>query len=122
MKKVVLENRKYTLDEIYDISIGEYHISLSEKVVKDIINSRMFIDKKINLSEPIYGINTGFGKLSQIKIDDSDIDKLQENLLLSHAVGTGENIPDIITKIIILLKVISFTKGKSGVSLEVVNL
>ena len=108
MKKIVLKNKKYTLDEIYDISTGEYQISLSNQIKKDILNSRLFIDEKLNLSEPIYGINTGFGKLSQIKIDDTEINKLQENLLLSHAVGIGPNTPDKIVKIIILLKIISF--------------
>ncbi len=122
MKKIVLKNKKYTLDEIYDISTGEYQISLSNQIKKDILNSRLFIDEKLNLSDPIYGINTGFGKLSQIKIDDTEINKLQENLLLSHAVGIGPNTPDKIVKIIILLKIISFTKGNSGISLNVVNM
>ena len=81
MKKAILKNKKYRLDEIYDICIGKCHISLSSQLKKDIINSRLFVENKLNLSEPIYGINTGFGKLSQIKIDDTDIDKLQENLL-----------------------------------------
>ena len=122
MKKVILKNKKYRLDEIYDICIGKCHISLSSQLKKDIINSRLFIENKINLSEPIYGINTGFGKLSQIKIDNADINKLQENLLLSHAVGMGENTPDIIVKIIILLKIISFTKCHSGISLGVIEM
>ncbi len=122
MKKIFLKNRKYTLDEIYDISNGNYHILLSTESRKEIINSRKFIDDKIDLSNPIYGINTGFGKLSRVKIDNSDINTLQKNLLLSHAVGVGDPIPGIIVKIIILLKIISFTKGKSGISLDVVNL
>ena len=122
MKKVILRNKKYTLDEIYDISTRKYHISLSDQLKKNITTSRLLIKEKLNLSEPIYGINTGFGKLSQIKIDDTDIDKLQKNLLLSHAVGVGDNSPDIIVKIILLLKIISFTKGNSGVSLDLVEM
>tara|TARA_Y100001970_G_scaffold50742_1_gene64228 strand:+ start:43006 stop:44529 length:1524 start_codon:yes stop_codon:yes gene_type:complete len=122
MKKIILQNRKYTLDEIYDISIHKYQISLSSKLKKEISDSRLFVKKKLEESEPIYGINTGFGKLSQIKIDSLDINELQNNLLISHAVGVGDDTPDIIVRIILLLKIISFTKCNSGISLNVVEM
>tara|TARA_B100000579_G_C22844124_1_gene863366 strand:+ start:1239 stop:2762 length:1524 start_codon:yes stop_codon:yes gene_type:complete len=122
MKKISLKNKNYTITEVYKIVFEEHKISLSPELKKNIVKSRLFIDEKLNLKEPIYGINTGFGKLSQIKIDDLDINKLQENLLLSHAVGVGNNTPDVIVKIIILLKIISFTKCNSGISLEVILL
>lgn len=122
MKKIKLENKHYTLEEIYNISVNPFCISLTKELKDNIVNSRLLVKDKSNAKEPIYGINTGFGKLSQIKIDNSDINKLQKNLLLSHAVGVGENTPDVIVKIIILLKIISFTKGNSGISLDVVNI
>ena len=121
MKKIILENKKYTLDDIHDISIHKCHISLSRNLKKEIIDSRLFVERKLEEDNPIYGINTGFGKLSQIKIDNSDINKLQNNLLISHAVGVGDNTPDVIVRIIILLKVISFTKCNSGISLDVIE-
>ena len=122
MKKIELKDKHYTIEEIYDISVNSFCISLAKELQNNIINSRLLVKDKTNAKEPIYGINTGFGKLSQIKIDNSDIKKLQKNLLLSHAVGVGENTPDVIVKIIILLKIISFTKGNSGISLDVVNM
>ena len=121
MKKIILENREYDLNEIYDICTHKYQISLSSQLKKEIISSRLFVKKKLEESNPIYGINTGFGKLSQIKIDNSDINKLQNNLLVSHAVGVGDNTPDVIVRIIILLKIISFTKCNSGISLDVIE-
>ena len=61
------------------------------------------------------------GEPSGDKLASKVISKLQENLILSHAVGVGDYIPDRIVRIIILLKIISFTKGNSGVSLDLVN-
>ena len=122
MKSLILTNKVYTLEDIYLFSkVNMYNISLSKEVVENIIKSRELVNTKSRGDDPIYGINTGFGKLSKIKIKSSDINKLQKNLILSHAVGVGEYIPDRIVRIIILLKIISFTKGYSGVSLEVVN-
>jgi len=121
MKKITLKKQQYSIEDIYNLSSDTYNISLSEEFKKNIIQSRNFINKKIAGSDSIYGINTGFGKLSSIKIDSKDINKLQENLILSHAVGVGENINNRIVRIIILLKVISFIKGNSGIRLEVVE-
>ena len=122
MKKIKLENKHYTLEEIYNISVNPFCISLSKELRDNIVNSRLLVKDKSSAKEPIYGINTGFGKLSQIKINNSELNKLQKNLLLSHAVGVGQNTPDVIVKIIILLKIISFSKGHSGISLDVVNM
>mgnify|MGYP006130095557 CR=1 FL=1 len=103
MKKIILEQKKYTLEDIYEISSEKNRISLSSELKKNIRDSREFINKKINASNSIYGINTGFGKLSSVKINQRDINKLQKNLILSHAIGVGENISNRIVRIIILL-------------------
>ena len=122
MKKLILKNKKYTLEDIYAFSKPNvYDIYLSEDAQDRITKSRKLVDDKSMDDIPIYGINTGFGKLSNIKIKNSDISKLQKNLILSHAVGVGSYIPGRIVRIIILLKIISFIKGNSGVSLDVVN-
>ncbi len=102
MKKIILEQKKYTLEDIYEISSEKNRISLSPELKKNIRDSRDFINKKINASNSIYGINTGFGKLSSVKINQKDINKLQKNLILSHAIGVGENISNKIVRIIIL--------------------
>ena len=121
MKEFIIKDKNYTLEEIYEIGINDYCISLSKDVKNKIIKSRQFIESKIKSNDIIYGVNTGFGKLSQIKIKNNNVNQLQRNLILSHAVGTGEYIPDDIVKLIILLKIVSFTKGYSGVRLEIVD-
>lgn len=70
---------------------------------------------------PIYGINTGFGKLASVRIDRTDIDKLQRNLILSHSAGTGEPLSPAVTRLVIALKLLSLGRGASGVRWAIVE-
>ncbi|MBX4336284.1 histidine ammonia-lyase [Bartonella raoultii] len=73
-------------------------------------------------SEPVYGINTGFGKLASIKIDANDVALLQRNLILSHCCGVGNPLAENIVRLMMTLKLVSLGRGASGVRLEVVHL
>jgi histidine ammonia-lyase len=65
--------------------------------------------------EPVYGINTGFGKLASVKIGDADLETLQRNIVLSHAAGVGEPVPVPIVRLMVALKLASLAQGASGV-------
>ena len=71
---------------------------------------------------PVYGINTGFGKLASIKIAPADVATLQRNLILSHCCGVGKPLSENIVRLIMALKLISLGRGASGVRIEVVRL
>ncbi len=71
---------------------------------------------------PVYGINTGFGKLASIKIDAADVATLQRNLILSHCCGVGAPLPENIVRLIMALKLVSLGRGASGVRLAIVRL
>ncbi|MGO4436259.1 histidine ammonia-lyase [Rhizobium sp. RAF56] len=71
---------------------------------------------------PVYGINTGFGKLASIKIDAADVATLQRNLILSHCCGVGQPLPENIVRLIMALKLVSLGRGASGVRIELVRL
>ncbi|MBP0616813.1 histidine ammonia-lyase [Jiella mangrovi] len=71
---------------------------------------------------PVYGINTGFGKLASIKIDAADVAKLQRNLILSHCCGLGAALPENVVRLVMALKLISLGRGASGVRLDLVRL
>lgn len=73
-------------------------------------------------NEPVYGINTGFGKLASIKIDSADVATLQRNLILSHCCGVGAPLAENIVRLIMALKLVSLGRGASGVRLELVRL
>lgn len=79
----------------------------------------MFLDAKMQEKDKTYyGINTGFGSLCDVKISSEDIEQLQENLVLSHACGLGDEVPQDVVKIMLLLKIQNFVYGNSGVGLE----
>ncbi|PTM93618.1 histidine ammonia-lyase [Mycoplana dimorpha] len=71
---------------------------------------------------PVYGINTGFGKLASIKIDAADVATLQRNLILSHCCGVGAPLAENVVRLIMALKLVSLGRGASGVRIEVVRL
>jgi histidine ammonia-lyase len=97
-------------------------ISLSEEAKKSILHCRAYLDKKMaSQKEPIYGINTGFGSLCNVVIPNEDLEKLQRNLVMSHACGTGDEVPQEVVKLMILLKIQALAYGKSAVQLETVE-
>ena len=97
-------------------------IQLSEDVKQNIVSCRNYLDEKIARTiDPIYGINTGFGSLYDVRIESENLTKLQENLVRSHACGTGDFVPESIIKTMLLLKIRSLSYGHSGIHLETVE-
>src|SRR5579885_852262 len=97
---------KIDLTTIKSILTDNARIALSEECEKRIEKSRRYLDKKLATSEtPVYGINTGFGALHNVKIKPKDYSQLQTNLLRSHACGAGAEVPKEIVKLMLLLKV-----------------
>jgi histidine ammonia-lyase len=97
-------------------------LALSEESILNIKKSRSYLETKLkNSTKPVYGINTGFGSLCNVEISNENLYKLQENLVMSHACGTGDLVPEAIVKLMLLLKVQSLSYGYSGVQLETVE-
>jgi len=107
---------------IYNIFYENKKLKLSEASINNIQKCKAYLDNKLATNKkPMYGINTGFGSLYNVKISDTDLSQLQENLVMSHACGTGERVPESIVKVMLLLKIQSLSYGHSGVQLETVN-
>ncbi|MBC7426073.1 MAG: aromatic amino acid lyase, partial [Bacteroidia bacterium] len=97
-------------------------LSLSTDATQKIEKAFNYLQNKIsNNSESFYGINTGFGSLYNKKISDTDLETLQENLLKSHACGMGNEVPENITRLMLILKAQSLSYGHSGVQLSTVQ-
>lgn len=110
------------LTDIQDIITENKTIELSNKVIQKIESCRKYLDKKMADNErPIYGINTGFGALHNVKISSENLTVLQENLVKSHACGTGEEVPEEIVKLMLLFKIQSLSYGHSAAQLATVN-
>lgn len=97
-------------------------VSITFAAHEDILKCREYLDKKIESSDELfYGINTGFGFLQNVKIEKEELKKLQSNLLLSHGCGLGDEVPNEIVKLMMVLKIKSLSYGYSGIGIEVVK-
>jgi histidine ammonia-lyase len=115
-------NDKLDISTIKAIFEENGRIALSEEAEQRINKCRNYLDKKIKSSDtPVYGINTGFGALRNVKIASKDYGKLQTNLLRSHACGAGEEVPHEIVRLMLLLKIQSLSYGHSGVDVTTVE-
>ena len=111
-----------SLSDIQTILLEDMKLALSNEAVENIEKCRAYLDQKMEReSNPIYGINTGFGSLCDVKIEKENLTLLQENLVMSHACGTGERVPKEIVKLMLLLKIQSLSYGHSGVQLLTVE-
>ncbi len=87
-----------------------------------VIASAEAVARILSRHEPVYGINTGFGKLASVKISDDDLQILQRNIVLSHAAGVGEPMPVLVARLMMALKLASLAQGASGVQLATIEL
>ena len=111
-----------SIERIGEIVYGGYKIELSDDAHKRIVDCREYLDRKIAESTtPIYGVTTGFGSLCNVSIGSDYLAQLQINLMMSHACGTGDRVPNDIVKIMLLLKIQSLSYGFSGCQLDTVN-
>jgi|YelNatPaOPRAMG01_1025707.scaffolds.fasta_scaffold00220_53 histidine ammonia-lyase len=119
---LIIDGNSLTLDKIEFFLKENPKIVIAKNSLEKIKRSRNLVDKWVERGESIYGVTTGFGEFSNVKISKEDNKKLQENLILSHAVGCGENLPPMIVKIMMLLRVNALSKGYSGIRLETLQL
>nr|WP_315175713.1 histidine ammonia-lyase [uncultured Flavobacterium sp.] len=111
-----------SLENVQEIIAHDKTLALSEEAKVNIQKCRDYLDKKMAAqSSPIYGINTGFGSLCNVKISNENLSKLQENLVKSHSCGTGDEVPSEIVKLMLLLKIQSLSYGHSGIQLQTVD-
>nr|WP_309100514.1 histidine ammonia-lyase [Fredinandcohnia onubensis] len=119
---IYLDGETLDRSEIEQIANRNAKVEIAEKSLEKVIASRSRIEKQINDGKVLYGVNTGFGKLSDIEIKKSDIEKLQLNLLRADAVGVGEPLPTEVVRAIMTLRSNALIKGFSGIRVETLNL
>lgn len=111
-------SRRFSLADVAAILKSNAQIGLSANAIRNIKNCRAYLDKKLaGQNGPVYGVNTGFGSLCNVIIPENELRQLQENLVKSHACGMGEEVPQEVVKIMLLLKIRNFIYGRSAVSL-----
>ena len=108
-----------TIARVKEIIDNKATIALSDEAKARIEKCRNYLNNKMETQkEPIYGVTTGFGSLCNISISKEELSQLQKNLVMSHACGVGDEVPQDVVKLMILLKVQNFCFGYSGVQLQ----
>jgi histidine ammonia-lyase len=117
-----LDGSPLTLDDLHAVAHGGQPVALSATAREKMSASRAVIERILVEHAPVYGVNTGFGKLSDVKIADEDLARLQLNLVRSHACGVGEPLSDPEVRAMMLLRANVLAKGASGARPEVAEL
>ena len=111
-----------TIERIGEVVYNGYKLELSDDARNRIIRCREYLDEKIaKTTRPVYGVTTGFGSLCNVSVNPDQLAQLQINLIMSHACGVGDRVPNDIVKMMILLKVQSLSYGYSGCKLDTVQ-
>ena len=122
MKTHYISTETLTFEEVNRIINEHCKLALSDDAKQRIQKCRDYLDKKMETQKtPIYGVTTGFGSLCNVNISKEDLSTLQKNLVMSHACGTGDLVPEEIIRIMLLLKIQNMSYGNSGVQLVTVE-
>ena len=117
-----LDKSELTFQQVKNFRKYKQLVSITFAAHEAILKCREYLDEKLDSSDELfYGINTGFGFLQNVQIDKEQLRMLQSNLLLSHACGMGEEVPEEIVKLMMMLKIKSLSYGYSGIGIEVVK-
>jgi len=119
--KLIIDNQLVGLAELRETWRHPITIELGNEARRAVAESNELITDVLAGGEQVYGVNTGFGQLAQVRVSNEDLAVLQENLVRSHAVGVGNDLDDNIVRMIMLMKVISLAEGFSGVRVELIE-
>lgn len=116
-----INNQPIHLNELRQAWRQPVKVSLGDAAMERIAASKALVTDVVQGGKQVYGVNTGFGQLAQVRIGDDELVHLQENLILSHSVGVGESLPDAVVRLTMIMKVIALAQGYSGVTTALVE-
>ncbi|WP_332025737.1 HAL/PAL/TAL family ammonia-lyase, partial [Kaistella sp.] len=111
----------FTISDVMEILANPNKAKLNKESKDKILRSQKNVQQIVESDRTVYGINTGFGPLCDVKISEEETAQLQYNLIISHAVGVGKPIAKELSKMMMIAKIHALSKGFSGVSLEVIE-
>jgi histidine ammonia-lyase len=118
MQEIIIDGNSLSLEQVEEVARYKAPIRLAESSIMLVNKCRTYVDKVIANKEVVYGLTTGFGKFSTVKIPEENIAELQLNLIRSHSVNVGEAYDEATTRAIMLLRIAVLAKGHSGIRLE----
>lgn len=121
LQQVILDGKTLNVDQVIAVARYRARVSLSEDARRRVQNCRTVIDFLVDRGVKVYGLTTGFGSKRDIFIDPAETQRLQANLIQSHAAGVGEPLAEDVTRAAMLLRANTLARGNSGVRLEVLE-
>ncbi len=118
MKTLILDGQTLTVAEVHDAAVAPSRIAFAPASIRRMKNSRSVVESWIKHGEAVYGVTTGFGEFSNVRIAPEDIEELQHNLIVSHAAGIGDPLPNEIVRAMMILRLNALAKGYSGIRTE----
>lgn len=112
---IILDGASLTLDELKRIARDQEEVSIKAENIIKVNKARDIVKTIANGDDPVYGVNTGFGHLANVKIDKKELSELQANLLMSHACGVGEPLPKETVRAMMALRINALIQGFSGI-------
>jgi histidine ammonia-lyase len=122
MARVVLDGENLTLEQIEQVARGFARVELAPVARERVRAARALVEARLDDGEAHYGINTGFGTLAEVRIARGDLERLQRNLVLSHAAGVGAPLSPVEARALVLLRANVLAKGRSGIREETLDL
>lgn len=118
---LVINGKDLGLQDVVNVARFGCKVSLADEAKERVLQSRNYIDKLVQEERKVYGITTGFGKFSDVRISKSETELLQKNLIVSHSCGTGPLFPEETVRAVMLLRANALSRGYSGVRLETIQ-
>ena len=119
---ITIDHQFLSVDDLWPVILGNCQLQMGSEALEAIYSTRKYLEGKLSdENKAYYGINTGFGSLCNVQIDNCELAKLQENLVRSHSTGTGDKVSTEIIRLILFLKIKSLSYGFSGVRSELVE-
>ncbi len=118
---IKLDGTSLTLESLKRIARDFEQVSIADENIELVDKASMYVKKIVKLGKPVYGINTGFGQLANVIISKKEVNKLQQNLLMSHACGYGEPLAVEVVRGMLTLRINALIKGYSGIRRVVIN-
>lgn len=120
-QNLTIDGRNLTLDDVTDVALKRRPVELAEAAREKVAGTRRVIEDILASGQVVYGVNTGFGKLAEVKISPTQLGQLQLNLVRSHACGVGEPFPQEVVRAMLLLRANVLATGHAGCRPEVIE-
>jgi histidine ammonia-lyase len=121
MNSYFIDGSSITVESLWEMTHSPGTFQITENARKKMTASRNYIESRIKNGDIMYGVNTGFGAFSSVRISDDQIEQLQKNLIRSHSVGVGDPFSKVQSKAMMILRANTLARGHSGVRVEVVE-